>query len=123
MLKALSLLALDDHSQNSRVGMSPRFSKQYTVPGLTRPGIFAPSESECPACRRRIGMRNGKKVIEVILFDLGNVILPYNHNQIAEKLSRFSQRKEFQDPQRIFSFLFYLKKGLINYFDVETLTS
>ena len=56
--------------------------------------------------------------IDVILFDLGNVILPFNHYQIAEKLSRFSRRKEFQDPQRIFSYLFDLQKGVINNFDV-----
>jgi len=56
--------------------------------------------------------------IEVILFDLGNVILPFNHFQIAEKLSRFAQRKEFQDPQKIFSFLFDFEKGIINDFDV-----
>jgi FMN phosphatase YigB (HAD superfamily) len=56
--------------------------------------------------------------IEVILFDLGNVILPFSHYQIAEKLSRFSQKKEFQDPQRIFSYLFDFKKGVINHFDV-----
>jgi len=56
--------------------------------------------------------------IEVILFDLGNVILPFNHFQIAEKLSRFSQKKEFQDPHRIFSYLFDLQEGIINDFDV-----
>lgn len=55
--------------------------------------------------------------IEVILFDLGNVILPFNNYQIAEKLSRFSQRREFQDPREIFSYLFHLEKGLINDFD------
>jgi FMN phosphatase YigB (HAD superfamily) len=46
-------------------------------------------------------------MIEVILFDLGNVILPFNHFQIAEKLSRFVQRKEFQDPKKTFSHLFF----------------
>jgi putative hydrolase of the HAD superfamily len=56
--------------------------------------------------------------IEVIIFDLGNVILPFNHYQIAEKLSRFSQRKEFQDPQRLFSYLFDFEKGVINDFDL-----
>ena len=56
--------------------------------------------------------------VEVILFDLGNVILPFNHYQIAEKLSRFAQKKEFQDPQRIFSYLFDLQKGKINDFDI-----
>ncbi len=63
-------------------------------------------------------MRNGSKVIEVILFDLGNVILPFNHYQIAEKLSTFSQKKKFQDPQKIFSFLFDSEKGSINDFDM-----
>ncbi len=56
--------------------------------------------------------------IEVIFFDLGNVILPFNHFQIAEKLARFSQRKEFQDPKKIFSFLFDPEKGAINPFDL-----
>ncbi len=56
--------------------------------------------------------------VEVILFDLGNVILPFNHFQIAEKLSRFAQRKEFQDPNKIFSFLFDFEKGAINPFDL-----
>ena len=55
---------------------------------------------------------------EVILFDLGNVILPFNHYQIAEKLSRFAQRKEFQDPQKIFFYLFDSEEGVINDFDV-----
>ncbi|MGZ3603698.1 MAG: HAD family hydrolase [Thermodesulfobacteriota bacterium] len=56
--------------------------------------------------------------IEVILFDLGNVILPFDHFQIAEKLSQFSQRKEFEDPKRIFSYLFDAQEGAINPFDL-----
>jgi HAD superfamily hydrolase (TIGR01509 family) len=52
--------------------------------------------------------------IEVILFDLGNVILPFNHYQIAEKLFRFSNGKGVKDPQSIFSYLFDLEKGAIN---------
>ena len=59
-----------------------------------------------------------KSSIEVILFDLGNVILPFNHFQIAEKLSQFSQGKEFQDPKKIFSYLFDLQEGAINGFDL-----
>jgi len=55
--------------------------------------------------------------IETILYDLGNVILPFNNYQIAEKLSRAAQRKEFQDPQKLFSYLFDLQKGVINRFD------
>jgi len=60
--------------------------------------------------------------IEVILYDLGNVILPFNHYQIAEKLSRFSQKKELRDPQEIFSYLFDLQEGIINRFDVGKLS-
>lgn len=56
--------------------------------------------------------------IEVILYDLGNVILPFNHYQIAEKLSRFSQTQELQDPEKIFSYLFDFQRGMINRFDV-----
>jgi HAD superfamily hydrolase (TIGR01509 family) len=56
--------------------------------------------------------------IEVILYDLGNVILPFNHYQIAERVCRSAQRIEFQDPQKLFSYLFDLQKGIINDFDV-----
>jgi FMN phosphatase YigB (HAD superfamily) len=56
-------------------------------------------------------------MVEVILFDLGKVILPFNHFEIAEKLSRFSREKAFQDPQRIFIHLFDLQKGIISRFD------
>ena len=61
--------------------------------------------------------------IEVILFDLGNVILPFTHYQIAEKLSQFSQRKEFQDSQRIFSYLFDFEKGAVNGYEVGKVSS
>jgi putative hydrolase of the HAD superfamily len=60
--------------------------------------------------------------IEVILFDLGNVILPFNNYPIAEKLSRFSQEKEFQDPQKIFSHIFDFQEGAINPFDAGKLS-
>jgi len=60
--------------------------------------------------------------IEAILYDLGNVILPFNHYQIAEKLSRFSQKKELRDPHEIFSYLFDLQEGIINRFDVGKLS-
>jgi putative hydrolase of the HAD superfamily len=60
---------------------------------------------------------NDRSPIEVIFFDLGNVILPFNHFPIAEKLSRCSQNKEFRDPQKTFSYLFDLQNGMINSFD------
>jgi FMN phosphatase YigB (HAD superfamily) len=61
--------------------------------------------------------------IEVILYDLGNVILPFNHYQIAEKLSHFSQKKEFQNPQRVFSHLFDFQNGAINGYEVGKVSS
>jgi len=60
--------------------------------------------------------------IEVILFDLGNVILPFNNYQIAEKLSPFVQKKDFQDPRKIFSYIFNLRDGAINPFDAGELS-
>ncbi len=56
--------------------------------------------------------------IEVILYDLGNVILPFNHYQIAEKLSRLSQKREARDPEEIFSYLFDFHEGMVNRFDL-----
>ena len=61
---------------------------------------------------------NPLRPIEVILYDLGNVILPFSHYQIAEKLSRLSQKREDRDPQEIFSYLFDFQHGLVNRFDL-----
>jgi HAD superfamily hydrolase (TIGR01509 family) len=60
------------------------------------------------------GTKMAQNPIEVIFFDLGKVILPFNHYQIAEKLFRFSNSKKVKDPQSIFSYLFDLEKGMIN---------
>jgi len=60
--------------------------------------------------------------IKVIFFDLGNVILPFNHYQIAEKLSRFVKKKDFQDPKKIFSYIFDPWDGAINPFDAGKLS-
>ena len=55
---------------------------------------------------------------KVVLFDLGNVILPFNHYQIAEKLARFSESRELNDPPRIFSYLFDRQEGAVNDYEV-----
>ena len=55
--------------------------------------------------------------IKVILYDLGNVILPFNHYQIAEKLARFSQGDESGGPETIFSYLFAREQGTINAYE------
>jgi len=64
-----------------------------------------------------------RKSIDVILFDLGNVILPFNHYQIAEKLSPFTERVDFQEPKKIFSYLFDFGKGAINGYEVGKVSS
>jgi FMN phosphatase YigB (HAD superfamily) len=61
--------------------------------------------------------------VEILLFDLGNVILPFNHYQIAEKLAPFSNRHERPDPAAIFSYLFDLHQGLVNDYETGRLTS
>jgi len=61
--------------------------------------------------------------IEVILYDLGNVILPFDHYQIAEKLVRFSPKTGTLDPKRIFSFLFDFEKGAVNRYETGEVSS
>ncbi len=61
--------------------------------------------------------------IEVILFDLGNVILPFDHHQIGEKLLRFSLKKETEDPRKIFDYLFDLHTGAVNLYETGKMTS
>ena len=61
--------------------------------------------------------------IEVILFDLGNVILPFDHHQMGEKLLHFSLKKETEDPQKIFAYLFDLHTGAVNLYETGKMTS
>jgi len=65
----------------------------------------------------------GPASIWVIFYDLGNVILPFNNIQIAEKLARFSEKDEFREPQRIFSYLFDVENGAINAYEKGKVTS
>ncbi len=57
-------------------------------------------------------------MIKLFVFDLGNVILPFEHHQIAEKLHKASLVKDRCTPDDIFRFLFDHQKGFIN--DYET---
>jgi len=61
--------------------------------------------------------------IEVILFDLGNVILPFDHRQIGEKLARYSANQARGDPQKIFAYLFDLHHGLVNLYETGKISS
>ncbi len=57
-------------------------------------------------------------MIKLFVFDLGNVILPFEHHQIADKLYETSLVKDRCTPDDIFRFLFDHQKGFIN--DYET---
>jgi len=57
-------------------------------------------------------------MIKLFVFDLGNVILPFEHHQIADKLYATSVIKDHCTPDEIFRFLFDNQKGFIN--DYET---
>lgn len=57
-------------------------------------------------------------MIKLFVFDLGNVILPFEHHQIADKLYETSLIKDRCSPGDIFRFLFDHEKGFIN--DYET---
>lgn len=52
--------------------------------------------------------------IDVVLFDLGNVILPFDNRPVAEKLARVARRPEGRDPAAVFSYLFDMENGAIN---------
>jgi FMN phosphatase YigB (HAD superfamily) len=50
-------------------------------------------------------------------------VLPFNNYQIAEKLARFSERKEWSDPPRIFSYLFDRQEGAVNDYEIGKMSS
>jgi glucose-1-phosphatase len=53
-------------------------------------------------------------MIKLFVFDLGNVILPFDNHQIAEKLHRRSALKDSCTPPDIFTYLFDWEEGSIN---------
>ncbi len=53
-------------------------------------------------------------MIKLFVFDLGNVILPFDNAPIAEKLHARSRRRDLYTPADIFSYLFDMKNGSIN---------
>jgi glucose-1-phosphatase len=56
-------------------------------------------------------------MIRLFVFDLGNVILPFEHRQIAAKLYERSGEKSTHSPEDIFAFLFDLEKGSVNNYE------
>ncbi|MCX7965163.1 MAG: HAD hydrolase-like protein [Syntrophorhabdaceae bacterium] len=53
-------------------------------------------------------------MIKLFVFDLGNVILPFDHRKIPEKLLLWSQKKEQFDSIEMFEYIFGADNGLIN---------
>ena len=62
-------------------------------------------------------------MIKLFVFDLGNVILPFEHRQIAVKLCDKSEIKTAISPDDIFKFLFDRGNGLINIYETGQMSS
>lgn len=62
-------------------------------------------------------------MIKVFVFDLGNVILPFDHRKIPERLLEWSQSKERLDSNEIFEYIFSMENGLINPYEEGKLST
>ncbi len=62
-------------------------------------------------------------MIKLFVFDLGNVIVPYEQRQIVVKLLRKARGKIVPSPHEFSSFLFDMKKGFINPYEEGLMTS
>ena len=62
-------------------------------------------------------------MIKLFVFDLGNVILPFEHRQIAVKLHEKSTEKEAFTPEQLFDVMFDLQNGLINTYEEGLMSS
>ncbi len=62
-------------------------------------------------------------MIKLFVFDLGNVILPFEHRQIATKLHEVSRIQERFTPDDLFKFLFDRDRGLVNPYEEGLMSS
>lgn len=62
-------------------------------------------------------------MIKLFVFDLGNVILPFEHRQIATKLHSRSANKAALSPEYIFDVMFDFEKGLVNPYEEGLMSS
>ncbi|MBP7527268.1 MAG: HAD family phosphatase [Syntrophorhabdaceae bacterium] len=62
-------------------------------------------------------------MIKLFVFDLGNVILPFEHHQIAAKLHEASLIKDRFTPDDIFRYLFDRQKGFVNAYEEGLISS
>ena len=62
-------------------------------------------------------------MIKLFVFDLGNVILPFEHKQIAEKLHETSRIQDRFSPDAMFQYMFDRDKGLVNPYEEGRMSS
>jgi HAD superfamily hydrolase (TIGR01509 family) len=62
-------------------------------------------------------------MIKLVVFDLGNVIVPFEHRQIVVKLLKKTRGKIVCSPNEFFSFLFDTENGFVNLFDEGRISS
>jgi HAD superfamily hydrolase (TIGR01509 family) len=62
-------------------------------------------------------------MIDLFVFDLGRVILPFEHRQIASKLWQRSKNKRKLTEEEIFQDLFDMKNGTVNRYEEGLLSS
>lgn len=62
-------------------------------------------------------------MIKLFVFDLGNVILPFEHKQIAVKLHEVSRIQNRFSPDDLFKFLFDRDRGLVNPYEEGLMSS
>lgn len=53
-------------------------------------------------------------MINLFVFDIGNVLLPFEHRQIARKLHHCSRIKDRKTEKEIFTYLFAYHDGIVN---------
>jgi putative hydrolase of the HAD superfamily len=62
-------------------------------------------------------------MIKLFVFDLGNVILPFEHRQIATKLHAKSLMKEGCSPSVLFDAMFDFENGMVNPYEEGLMSS
>ena len=62
-------------------------------------------------------------MIKLFVFDLGNVILPFEHRQIVVKLLKRTRGKIVPSPHELFSFMFDMEDGFINPYEEGLMSS
>lgn len=62
-------------------------------------------------------------MIKLFVFDLGNVILPFEHRQIVVKLLKKARGKVIPSPHEAFSYMFDMKAGFINQYEEGLISS